>query len=123
MYFSVGESLKMNAKKKNDVWHVHNLIWPHNHKFHEKDETKKSRENKEAKETCQDLINLTPETEKSGPELQDSVDTVDNVNRLRQETADLLRKTGLSDLENESSLAHAIAEEIDDSPAKKNCQI
>jgi len=118
-YFSVGESLKMNAKKKNDVWHVQNLIWPHNHKFHEKDETKKSCENKEAKETCQDLINLTPETEKSEPEVQDSVDTVDNVDRLRQETADLLRKTGLSDLENESSLAHAIAEEIDDSPAKK----
>ena len=103
-YFSVGESLKMNAKKKNDVWHVQNLIWPNGHKFHEKDETKKSRENKEAKETCQDLINLTPETEKSEPEVQDSVDTVDNVDRLRQETADLLRKTGLSDLENESSL-------------------
>ena len=95
----------MNAKKKNDVWHVQNLIWPNGHKFHhEKDETQKSRENKEAKETCQDLINLTPETEKSEPEVQDSVDTVDNVDRLRQETADLLRKTGLSDLENESSL-------------------
>ena len=93
----------MNARKKNDVWRVQNLIWPNGHKFHEKID-KKSRENKEAKETCQDLINLTPETEKTEPEVQDSVDTVDNVDRLRQETADLLRKTGLSDLENESSL-------------------
>ena len=60
-----------------------------------------------------------PETERFEPEVQDGVDTVDNVDRSRQETAGLLRKTGPSDLKNESSLAHAIVKEIDESPAKK----
>ena len=100
MYFSVGESLKMNAKKKNDVWHVQNLIWPNGHKYHEKDETKKSRENKEAKETCQDLINLTPETEDKEPTVRDKVDIINNGNTSKKL---LVFTIGEDDLKNRSS--------------------
>jgi hypothetical protein len=61
----------MNAKKKNNVWHVQELIWPKWGLNHPAE--------------CE-TINLTPIAE----ETKKDVDTVDNIEPLRKETSDLL---------------------------------
>jgi len=87
--FVVGDKLKMNARKKNNVWHVQELIWPNW---------------KDSKE-CE-TIPLTPIPEEPNKD----VDTVDNVEPLRKETSALLQQFVSTDLVNAALASANIAE-------------